>query len=60
MPATACRNSRIAIVICSGVRTRADGAGAEGGIAPEDASTPTAGTPAMWGNSANEDACGSG
>uniref|UniRef100_N1QVE9 ATP-dependent Clp protease proteolytic subunit n=1 Tax=Aegilops tauschii TaxID=37682 RepID=N1QVE9_AEGTA len=56
----ACRNSRIAAVICSGVRTRADGAGAEGAIAPEDASTPNAGTPAVWGSSTDEDAGGGG
>ena len=55
MPATACPNSRIAAVICSGVRTRADGAGAEGAIAPEDASAP-----AVWGSSVDEDAGGSG
>jgi len=55
MPATACPNSRIAAVICSGVRTRADGAGAEGAIAPEDASAP-----AVWGSSADEDAGGGG
>jgi hypothetical protein len=63
MPATACPNSRIAAVICSGVRTRAvgdDGAGAEGAIAPKDASTPNAGAPDVWGSSADEDAGGSG
>ena len=60
MPATACRNSRIAAVICSGVRTRADGAGAEGAIALENASTPNAGAPAVWGSSADEDAGGGG
>ena len=56
----ACCNSRIAAVICSGVRTRADDTGAEGAIAPEDASTPNAGAPAMWGSSADEDAGGGG
>jgi len=60
MSATACPNSRIAAVICSGVRTRADGAGAEGAIAPEDASAPNAGAPAVWGSSADEDAGGGG
>ena len=55
MPATACPNSRIAAVICYRVRTRADGAGAEGAIAPEDASAP-----AVWGSSADEDAGGGG
>ena len=63
MPATACPNSRIAAVICSGVRTRAagdDGAGAEGAIAPEDTSAPNAGAPAVWGSSADEDAGGGG
>ena len=55
MPATACPNSRIAAVICSGVRTRADGAGVEGAIALEDASAP-----AVWGSSADEDAGGGG
>ena len=62
MPATACRNSRIVAVICSGVRTRAagdDGAGAEGAIAPEDASAPNAGA-LICGSSADEDAGGSG
>ena len=60
MPATACRNSRIAAVICSGVRTRADGARAEGAIAPEDASKPTADAPAVWSSSADEDTFGGG
>ena len=60
MPATACPNSRIAAVICSGVRTRADGAGAEGASAPEDASAPNADAPAVWGSSADEDSGGSG
>ena len=60
MPATACPNSRIAAVICSGVRTRADGAGAEGASAPEDASAPNAGAPAVWGSNADEDAGGGG
>ena len=63
MPATACPNSRIAAVICSGVRTRAagdDGAGAEGAIAPEDASAPNAGAPDVWGSSADKDAGGGG
>ena len=60
MPATACRNSRIAAVICSGVRTRADGAGAEGASAPKDTSAPNAGAPAVWGSSADEDAGGGG
>ena len=63
MSATACPNSRIAVVICSGVRTRAagdDGAGAEGAITPEDASAPNAGTPDVWGSSADEDAGGGG
>ena len=63
MSATACHNSRIAAVICSGVRTRAtgdDGAGAEGAITPEDASAPNAGTPDVWGSSADEDAGGGG
>jgi len=62
MPATACRNSRIAAVICSGVRMRVagdDGAGAEGAIAPEDASAPNAGA-LICGSSADEDAGGSG
>ena len=63
MPATACPNSRIAAVICSGVRTRAaedDGAGAEGASTPEDASAPKAGAPDVWGSSADEDAGGGG
>jgi hypothetical protein len=64
MPATACPNSKIAAVICSGLRTRAagdDGAGAEGAIAaPKDASTPDAGAPDVWGSSADEDAGGGG
>ena len=60
MPATACPNSRIAAVICSRVRTRADGAGAEGASAPNDASAPNAGAAAVWGSSADEDAGGSG
>ena len=60
MPATACCNSRIAAVICSGVRTRADGAGAEGAIASEDASTPNVGAPAVWHSSADEDTGGGG
>ena len=63
MPATACPNSRIAAVICSTVRTRAaedDGAGAEGAIAPEDASAPNAGAPDVWGSSADKDAGGGG
>ena len=60
MPATTCRNSRIAAVICSGVRTRADGARAEGAIAPEDTITPNAGAPAVWGSSTDEDAGGGG
>ena len=62
MPATACRNSRIAAVICSGVRTREagdDGARAKGAIAPEDASAPNAGV-LICGSSADEDAGGSG
>ena len=62
MPAMACRNSRIAVVIYSGVRTRAagdDGVGAEGAIAPEDASAPNAGA-LICGNSADEDTGGSG
>ena len=54
MPATACRNSRIAAVICSGVRTRAEGA-----IAPEDASAPNDDA-LICGSSADEDAGGSG
>ena len=60
MPATACPNFRIAAVICSGVRTRADGAGAEGASAPEDASAPKAGALDVWGSSADEDAGGGG
>ena len=60
MPATACPNSRIAAVICSRVRTRVDDAGTEGAIAPEDASAPNAGAPAVWGSSADEDAGGGG
>ena len=62
MPATACPNSRIAAVICSGVRTRAagdDGAGAEGAIAPEDASAPNVGA-LICGSSADVDTGGSG
>ena len=59
MPATACPNSKIAAV-SSGVRTRVDGAGTEGAIAPEDTSAPNAGAPAVWGSSADEDAGGSG
>ena len=62
MSATACPNSRIAAVIYSGVRTRAagdDGAGVEGAIAPEDASTPNAAA-LICGSSADEDAGGSG
>ena len=61
MPATAYRNSRIAAVICSGVRTRAtgdDGAGAEGAIVPEDASAPNADATDVWGSNADEDASG--
>ena len=41
MPATACPNSRMAAVICSGVKTAAaeeDGANAEAVIAPVDGS----------------------
>ena len=63
MPAMACPNSRITAVICSGVRTRAagdDGAGAEGAIAPKNASAPNAGAPAVWGSSVDEDAGGDG
>ena len=58
MPATACPNSRIAAVICSRVRTRADGAGAEGASAPEDASAPNADATDVWGSNADEDASG--
>ena len=60
MPATACPNSRIVAVICSGVRTRADGVGAEGASAPEDARAPNVDALAVWGSSANEDAGGGG
>ena len=42
------------------MRTRADGAGAEGASAPEDANTPNVGAPAVWGSSADEDAGGGG
>ena len=55
MSATACPNSMIAAVICSGVRTRT-----AGDDTPEDANAPNAGAPDVWGSNTDEDAGGGG